>query len=227
MQVFKIVAFIMIFCFIVFFPLKHYLRKRFISWEQDRKLTWKDFKGSQPEGFHHNAGTACFYKYSEKLVKDSIEIEMDNCFSIYSSFVLRGHDNSYILNHEQRHFDINEIYVRRIRECISNWKGKTKTDYNSYLVNGINKIFSDSLQYLYDKEIYGTHWDSTNQDHWNKVIDSTLKIYSRFKLNKFRLHWPSPVSDFKNNSFDYYRAFHSLKTNEQERPKYSIKAYLN
>jgi hypothetical protein len=190
MQLFKIVGSIIVLFILLSFPLKYFLRTEFTPWTSKRKLKWKDFKGKAPKDYWGSARTGCFYNYDEKLVDDSIEIEMDNSFMVYSSFVVHGRESEYVLNHEQRHFDIGEIYVRRLREYISQWNGYAKDNYNSYLLDGWNKIFSDSIAFDYERET-NHGMNRAGQNYWNNKIDSILKKYDHIKRNIFKLHWPA------------------------------------
>jgi hypothetical protein len=211
MQLFKIVGWIIGLFIIISLPLRYFLSQKSIPWSSFEKLKWKDFKGKVPKGFNHSAGSAFFYDYDEKLVDDSMEIEMDNYFMIYSSFVLHGSRSDYLLNHEQRHFDIEEIYVRKLREYISKWNGNTKSNYNLYLLAGMNKIYGDSTEFDYDMQTnHGLNRDE--QSLWNNKIDSMLKKYEDFKKNTFKLYWPSSLFDFNGNSFNYFKITHNLKS---------------
>jgi hypothetical protein len=97
-----------------------------------------------------------------------------------------------------------------MREYFSKWNGDTKADYNSYLLNGLNQIYSDSIAFQYEKESdHGL--DGNKQNLWNYKIDSMLKKYEPFSKSNFKLYWPSGASDFARNSFDYYLIFHRPK----------------
>ena len=153
--------------------------------------------------------TACAYNYHENLIGDSIEIRMTNEFIPYESYRVRGRESYEILNHEQRHFDISEIYVRRVREYITKWKGSNKEDYNAYLLSGTENIYHDSLAIHYESET--THdLNHQNQEKWNRKIDSLLKNYARFNKTVFRLHWPSTSSDFFGSPYIAYSTAHKL-----------------
>jgi hypothetical protein len=213
MRLFKIVGLI-IAVFIIFSgPIKYLIRnsyERYIPWTADRKLQWKYFKAKVPADSHHNAMTVCVYNYQERLLGDSMIIHMDNYFLVDSSYVNREGASDYILNHEQRHFDVGEIYVRKMREYVSKWTGADKVDYNAYLLAGFNEIYSDSLAFQYEKQTdHGRNEEY--QIIWNTKIDSLLNQYRAFDQSRFKLYLGTSWSDFYDNSYDNYVMFHPRK----------------
>ncbi len=132
---------------------------------------------------------------------------MENCFMVDSSFVIRKNESDYLLSHEQGHFDIGEIYVRKMRELITKWDGSDKDDYNSYLLEGFNRVFSDSIAFQYERETnHGRN--KSYQYYWNRKIDSLLKRYEAFNKSTFKLYWPSTSKDFDDNRYEVYLIFH-------------------
>jgi len=94
-----------------------------IYWDQDRKLSWDDFKGTPhgPEDFvaSTNSGVAFSYSYGERNGRARIEYEVTANFYPLRSWYRAEVVDSYILSHEQTHFDITELFARILRQRLS------------------------------------------------------------------------------------------------------------
>ncbi|MGN7787968.1 DUF922 domain-containing protein [Niabella sp. 22666] len=92
-----------------------------IEWDGKRRLTWEDFKANVPEApskFLVAATTSC-----EIAVESNVLIAFKkpkffatNKFNCYASWVKPGQTNDSLLRHEQCHFDIAEIYRRKLQK---------------------------------------------------------------------------------------------------------------
>jgi hypothetical protein len=148
MKLFKIVGLIIVIFLIISVPIRIYFRDSYlgyIPWSKTKKLQWSNFRGKKPKNFTSSARTGCAYTYIEKLIGDSLEIAMGNYFMSMRSYVKNGKQSDHILNHEQGHFDITEIYVRRMRAYIRTWNGYNKDDYNAFLLAGQTTYFQIPL----------------------------------------------------------------------------------
>lgn len=94
-----------------------------IVWDEDRKLTWEDFKGTPhgPEGFvaSTNSGVAFGYSYAERNGRPRVEYEVTANFYPLRSWYRAEVVDDYILSHEQTHFDITELHARKLRKRLS------------------------------------------------------------------------------------------------------------
>ncbi|MCH5719836.1 DUF922 domain-containing protein [Niabella hibiscisoli] len=91
-----------------------------IEWDAQRRLTWADFKAKVPESpskFQVAAITAC-----EIVVESNVltlfskpRFFATNKFSCYASWVKPGQQTDSLLQHEQCHFDIAEVYRRKLQ----------------------------------------------------------------------------------------------------------------
>lgn len=83
----------------------------------------------------------------------------------------------YALNHEQRHFDITEVYARKATAAFKEYKYNRKT-----VKDDINRIFNSFLeeqykvQLLYDKETKHS-LNISKQKEWDAKIDKWLQEY--------------------------------------------------
>ena len=97
-----------------------------IPWEADRKLNWTDFKGAPPNAKKVAATTASGISYSYQTGGTPgaylLDYEVTAFFYPHKSWYHRELCDSVVLRHEQLHFDITELYARRMRKRLG---GKT------------------------------------------------------------------------------------------------------
>lgn len=154
--------------------------KNQIEWSVDRKLTWDDFRGTPPTPDKTNAAASTNCGFDVTAESDSegtlIRAEVKNIFYCEDSWVREDHkDKSTLLIHEQAHFDLCEVYTRRLRKMISDTN--LKLDINK----AINTVFNDfkSRQKLYDMETNHSI-NKINQVKWLKIISDELAALENF-----------------------------------------------
>lgn len=163
------------------------IHEKQIEWSQNRKLTWSDFKGKENiKDFNANAETSCELALKSNSVKilGKTKISVTNKFECNLSWVLpKSKNNNALLEHEQLHFDLNEIYARRLRKKIV----ETKFSYFN-LIKESNKIYEEisllsiKRQELYDAETkHGT--ESIAQKRWEKDIKTELNELVAYAAN--------------------------------------------
>ncbi|MBO9571286.1 MAG: DUF922 domain-containing protein [Chitinophagaceae bacterium] len=149
-----------------------------IEWSASRKLTWNDFKGSPDPNSAMIALTNSNIKIELGFNEKTFEYSIRCGFHTEKSWVKMKTD--YILNHEQRHFDITEIYARILEKSLKAYKFNGKT-----VEKDINKIYSDVMkdhvasQHTYDLETNHSI-DSVQQHNWDNKIDSLLNVYKDY-----------------------------------------------
>ena len=120
-----------------------------ILWEKGKKLSWKDFKGKPPQnsGAAAITGSGITYQFSSyyRNGRRQLDFTVSTFFYPNSSWYRPELCNNLILSHEQLHFDITEIYARKMRKELArtnfsknNVKREVKTIYNR-----INKELSN------------------------------------------------------------------------------------
>lgn len=115
--------------------------QEYMVWHEDSKLTWSDFKGKKPF-FSSAAATTVsgiqydFYTYRENKEELKMEYKVTTFFNPNKSWCKHNDVDDVILGHEQLHFDITELYARKLREELSelNVTNKVKSD--------VRKIYS-------------------------------------------------------------------------------------
>jgi len=156
-----------------------------ILWREDLKLTWNDFKGEQHVETNAVAVTASGITFSYKVRKANSRIvdftpSVEAHFYPDKSWVKLEQADDYILAHEQLHFDITELHVRKLKKQISTLKiTQNLGSILDKLHQNINKELS-VMQNKYDLESN----NSINKEvqlKWEKFIDDELKAYQNYK----------------------------------------------
>lgn len=151
-----------------------------IVWSEDRKLEWEDFR-AEKKTYAYNAValTYCTLRANARaqtsLMYNGSKYIVRSVFDPEKSWV--SDDSTYrtaaVLSHEQKHFDLCEVYARRLYKELTN---ANVTAFNMQEVNTIMQRIQteyEDRQYQYDEE---TH-NSTNgeaQKRWDAMIESEL-----------------------------------------------------
>ena len=148
-----------------------------VLWTPSRKLTWSDFKG-RPSNISNAAAitaSGITYSFSAQGTKDRMELDfkVDTHFYPDKSWYKPKLANPMILSHEQLHFDISEVYARKLRQILA------KTKFTSNAKSEVKEIYRNILRELndyqnqYDSETNFSR-DTVQQLIWNKKIKKAL-----------------------------------------------------
>ncbi len=153
-----------------------------IPWSAARRLNWSDFK-KQPDNNSSNAAL------TSSKITFSYSYDSDKGFSYNIGCVFEKNSSwgrvktDYILAHEQGHFDIAEIFTRRLYKQIKAYKFNSATAQKE--VPAIyQKIMNDlaDMQNQYDNETDYSR-NKEQQAVWIEKINKEL-----YKLNEFAVY---------------------------------------
>ena len=153
-----------------------------IYWSPVRKLTWDDFKEVERCGVY--GATSCD-GIDYELLNNENAVKIISFFNKKKSWVVKGEKDNEGIKHEQVHFDITEVYARKLRKAIKDKKFKKK-----HLAEDLMLIYKEidnalgAYQKVYDKET-DNYRNQVKQDEWNKKIENELqelKDYSETKV---------------------------------------------
>ena len=188
-----------IFFFICFISLMNFsfVKDEFILWQENKKLKIQDFKADNKDTIKVNrqqflgAISAIRIEYSSfQRNKNSVpDFSIKTYFDPNESWMLLKND--YVLQHEQIHFDLTELYARKMRKSVESLRQKNVTNISIYR----KKIQHWNVM----KEKASNQFDADNQDYyikigqkilfqknpkqeaWKKKVDRELFQYSLFK----------------------------------------------
>jgi len=149
-----------------------------IPWSQNRKLVWDDFK-AQPDGTSSNAALTNAkivfnYGHNGKTLKFNVRCGFDKTKSWARI------KNDYILEHEQKHFDIAELYARKLYKALTEYQFKEKT-----VDKDLNAIYQKVMQEHFTTQgEYDSQTDHSlkpeEQKKWDEKIEQELKNTKAF-----------------------------------------------
>ena len=163
-----------------------------VDW-RERPLTYEDFQGSQDTTFHvygSPAAAASALKVSVILKSDvnqRVTASIKTIFNKSRSWITSR--EAWILNHEQGHFNIEEIFARRIRKAVKELADKGEEDENKFK-ELVNDLFQQKSKYQlqYDDETtHGFHHD--DQALWDEKIKKELYDFKEFAEWGCSVNW--------------------------------------
>ena len=129
-----------------------------IDWSSSRRLTWADYKAEPDKSSDAAAITTSYLGIQYNFSDGKITFNIVCKFSKNKSWGL--YKNAHILEHEQGHFDITEIFARKLNKETSEYK----FDKKSYQKD-LQKIYDDVMK---AKEKLQTQYDSETDFSRNK-----------------------------------------------------------
>lgn len=152
--------------------------EREIEWSAGRKLRADDFKGT-PEDMYDNQTAAYTYSgismQSNRVTTFRKARFFVQCrFYCYDSWMKpEFKDNASVLKHEQSHFDLNEVYARKLLKALQ------EANLNSFNLDQASAVAdpimeaSKQAQRRYDEEtVHGQNREQ--QQKWNLMIAKEL-----------------------------------------------------
>lgn len=149
-----------------------------VPWREDLRLSWSDFKGEVPKGAVAAATTASgiSYSYSANLLHHEVilDFQVTAYFYPWESWYRPQLCNDNTLAHEQLHFDISELFARKMRDRLE------RTTFSEDVKEEIRKIYKEILAELrafqarYDRETDFSR-NRPKQAEWNLRVAQALR----------------------------------------------------
>ncbi|MFL5787214.1 MAG: DUF922 domain-containing protein [Flavisolibacter sp.] len=152
-----------------------------IPWMSERRLTWEDYLCDPVRNTDAVASTSTSLGIAYQVINGRLTYHITCGFSKTKSWGLVR--TNYILAHEQGHFDITEIFARKLYEALQNYQFNRRT-----FKRDIGEIYQSIVR---QKEEYQEQYDG-DTDHsrnrkvqfkWLDSIDNLLSetdVYSNY-----------------------------------------------
>jgi len=156
-----------------------------IEWSETRRLSWPDFKAKPPSGQLVGARSALGFGYSFGCRDGQLHARVVARFHPDKSWVgyriiSSGLASRVGLQHEQTHFDLAEVYARRIRQFFRQLKDPCPRS-DAELERLADRLFRNesAAQRRYDTETEsGQRGD--RQEKWDKDVAQQLAELAAF-----------------------------------------------
>ncbi|GMV22385.1 MAG: hypothetical protein AMXMBFR57_23340 [Acidimicrobiia bacterium] len=148
-------------------------------WSADRRLAWSDFQGPPDLSSVAVAATAYVVVFGTSCEGSTFSSTIESRFLPHASWVKAQHlmqrASAQTLLHEQVHFDLSEVQVRRARQAV-----RAIADPCSLSDQHFNEMFErfrvteTEVQQQYDRETgHGTNLD--RQREWTAQVERWLR----------------------------------------------------
>jgi hypothetical protein len=159
---------------------------RALTWAEHPRLSWNDFHGrARRNTGEPSAVTATGFRVQLECREGTLDIHVEAEFYGNSSWVKEARKSVELLRHEQVHFDITELYARKLRKAIREARIGCEDDRRAEAAG--KKIFEqldrewEREEKEYDAETRdGT--DLVRQKEMSEMIASELAELSGFRL---------------------------------------------
>jgi hypothetical protein len=148
------------------------------QWQEHSKLSWDDFQGPVNAVSNESAAaTHCGIGFKTNVPAPGVkpEVTVYNKFYVNKSWVKSDAKIPEILDHEQGHFDLCEIFTRKLRQEMGLFNFNGQEDFKLALISIYTKISDEyeSTQQAYEKETaHGTN--IAGQKKWRQNINREL-----------------------------------------------------
>lgn len=167
-----------------------------VEWDQGSPVTWDLFQGTPPSDASRRTEAAAIHMTLRWHASYSVSssnggatwagqvaaITVTNTMEPEQSWVVPGKAFDHVLSHERLHFDLNEVYRRKL-ECLlmatASCQASTQQAAIDQLVSAMTQTANailhqaEVIQELYDSET-GHSTNASGQAHWQGMISQWL-----------------------------------------------------
>lgn len=163
-----------------------------IEWSKYRKLSWSDFTKVEKDFsplFEALTSTSLVFSYDQR--GDEFHFNIYSVFIPSKSWVRKDKQISELLEHEQLHFDITEIWTRELvkmfrdNEIAGGNYDDVLQDFYQTAAIGVNMMHDE-----YDEQTHHST-DGEQQEKWNKFVKDELKRLEAYADGSFFKYIPN------------------------------------
>jgi hypothetical protein len=156
-----------------------------IRWSSERRLDWNDFLGPPPAESAEAARTVYLLSYQSRCRGEDFQFSVAALFLPRQSWVrprvlASSNERGRVLRHEQTHFDLTEVYARRMRKFFAelyNPCGLVEEGVRESVDRFVRE--EAEAQARYDRETrYGL--ETVPQQRWDREVADMLGALAGF-----------------------------------------------
>lgn len=163
-----------------------------ITWNKNRPLTWNDYRGKPQRRFAAASTVYSLHRYIDKEDDKDAVAYIRAYFFCRDSWKKDDWINDVVLAHEQKHFDIVELYARKLRKQFSEMRFANYKEADRKL-DSLYHVISEEMDVYQDKYDEETDYsmNGKQQDAWIKKIDSELEVYNKYQNTQVPVKYKS------------------------------------
>lgn len=152
-----------------------------LSWNQEKSLSWSDFKASPkkhlPYKANTNSGLSFSWNSTESISGIELTYEVRSNFYPNRSWVKKIEEVDYLLAHEQLHFDITELHARKLRKALESYEPDEK------MKKELDAIYSEIEK---QRRQMQTQFDKETNHSINKQAEFKWRQFVKQELDKLK-----------------------------------------
>lgn len=150
-----------------------------IEWKEGQRLKWSDFKGTPKRSFPEQALTDSGMSLDLQCDNNTSKIVV-KCFFNRTRSWTKDQESAYLLAHEQLHFDITELFVRKLRKRLAQFGNNCK-QLNEQVEKHYNGNYKEFVAYqdAYDNETDHSI-NKEKQAFWEEKVATELEELRTF-----------------------------------------------
>ena len=155
-----------------------------IEWKHDRKLQISDFKAQPPADNPYaaniNSGLSFSWGITHKPTGKELTYSVTSEMYPEESWIKASKNTEYLLAHEQTHFNISELFARKLRKSLAEYQpnGNVETELKN-MYRQIEKK-RRQLQNKFDEAT--DHSENMDEEHrWRSMIQKELDSLADFQ----------------------------------------------
>lgn len=145
-------------------------------WSHNQLLQWNDFQGPANDTSLFDAESYAEVRYTYKYNSpENYNFEVYAVFNKNASWCRKQFRQKDLLKHEQLHFDIAELFSRKLRDAFKQYPFTENFNKEVQQVFNPIKVEYHSVQALYDEETNHS-LNKENQVKWDREIAMQLTV---------------------------------------------------
>lgn len=158
-----------------------------IEWNSEYKLSWSDFLGEPSDEVYGSAMTS----YKIEVIPSDVIVDENDRIKGYDNLSVKANFYKYyswtienkneLLHHEQLHFDIAELFARKMRKEFRKLQSSKEARFTIYL-ECYNSLWKECRAYQKKYDYETRHGlESEINEKWITEINEELKALQEFK----------------------------------------------
>lgn len=158
-------------------------------WKSIGQLEWEDYKAKPNKASSFKALTATGVSFAINYEESILTINIINSFDPSDSWT-KDKSSTRLLAHERLHFDISELFARKLRKAILE---TTFTSRGKALMNEISGLYQKKMKELahfqkaYDKETDHSIIEKT-QKEWELMVHHELESLNNYASSEIQVN---------------------------------------